>query len=106
MRLQRAILALLILCTKHAWLAGLSAGNKQNEGALLASTVQSVLATAAAKGMQSVAMPLIGTGVAGWPKQLAAEVCLAEVSTFLRAGPSSLKVSRDDVLTQLLLCVC
>ena len=38
-------------------------------------------------------MPLIGTGVAGWPKQLAAELCLTEVSLFLRAGPSSLKVT-------------
>ena len=82
-----------MLCTKHAKLAGLSAGNKQSEGALLASTIRSVLATAAAKGMESVAMPLIGTGVAGWPKQLAAELCLTEVSLFLRAGPSSLKVT-------------
>lgn len=47
--------------------------------------------------MDSVAMPLIGTGAAGWPKQLAAEVCLEEVSNFLRAGPSSLKVSHDAI---------
>ena len=87
----------------YAKLAGMSAGKKQNEKALLAATVQSVLATAAAKGMDSVAMPLIGTGVAGWPKQLAAEVCLAEVLIFLRAAPSSLKVSRDALLPT---CCC
>lgn len=72
------------------------AGNKPNESALLTSTVHSVLTTAQAKGMESIAMPLIGTGLAGWPKQLAAEVCLAEVSSILRAAPSSLKVSEDD----------
>lgn len=84
--------------TKHAKRAELEcpAGNKPNDSALQTSTVHSVLATAAARGMESVAMPLIGTGLAGWPKPLAAEVCLAEVSSFLRAAPSSLRVSEDD----------
>ena len=58
----------------------------------LASTVQSVLTSAASKGMQTVAMPLIGTGQAGWPKKLAAQVCLAVVSTFVNASPGSVKV--------------
>ena len=79
------------------------AGNKQNESALLTSTVHSVLVTAAARGMESIAMPLIGTGLAGWPKQLAAEVCLAEVSSFLRAAPSSLRVSEVMLLCPLVL---
>lgn len=68
------------------------AGNQQLDVPLLASTVQSVLAQAAAKGMQSVAMPLIGAGRAGWPPKLAAQVHVAQVLKFTGSTGSSLKV--------------
>ncbi|DBA92767.1 hypothetical protein WJX77_000576 [Trebouxia sp. C0004] len=57
-------------------------GNSQLDVPLLASTVQSVLTQAAAKGMHSVAMPLIGAGLAGWPPKLAAQVHVAQVWKF------------------------
>lgn len=77
------------------------ADGQQQETTLLASTVQSVLSSAAARGLESVAMPLIGTGLAGWPKQLAAQLCLAEVAKFTKAVTSSLKVCLLDYLAAL-----
>lgn len=71
----------------------LLAGNQQLDVPLLASTVQSVLAQAAAKGMHSVAMPLIGAGLAGWPSKLAAQVHVAQVLKFTGSTGSSLKVT-------------
>ncbi len=70
----------------------LLAGNQQLDVPLLASTVQSVLAQAAAKGMHSLAMPLIGAGLAGWPPKLAAQVHVAQVLKFTGSTASSLKV--------------
>ena len=70
----------------------LLAGNQQLDVPLLARTVQSVLAQAAAKGMQSVAMPLIGAGLAGWPPKLAAQVHVAQVLKFMGSTGLSLKV--------------
>ncbi|DBB13513.1 TPA: Poly (ADP-ribose) polymerase, variant 4 [Trebouxia sp. C0006] len=69
-------------------------GNQQLDVPLLASTVQSVLAQAAAKGMQSVAMPLIGAGLAGWPPKLAAQVHVAQVLKFTGSTGSALKEVR------------
>lgn len=69
-------------------------GNQQLDVPLLASTVQSVLAQAAAKGMHSVAMPLIGAGLAGWPSKLAAQVHVAQVLKFTGSTGSSLKEVR------------
>ena len=71
------------------------AGNQQLDIPLLVSTVQSVLAQAAAKGMQSLAMPLIGAGLAGWPPKLAAQVHVAQVLKFTGPTGSSLKVSES-----------
>lgn len=70
----------------------LLAGNQQLDVPLLASTIQSVLAQAAAKGMHSVAMPLIGAGLAGWPPKLAAQVHVAQVLKFTGSTGLSLKV--------------
>ena len=70
-------------------------GDEQKEVPLLGSTVQSVLAQAEAHGMQSIAMPLIGHGLAGWPAKLAARVHVEQVLRFCKAGqagPSSLQV--------------
>lgn len=62
---------------------------------MLASTVRSALAMAAAGGMQSIAMPLIGNGVAGWPTKEAAKVHIEQVLGFFTAGTvsSALKVT-------------
>ncbi len=70
-------------------------GDEQKEIPLLGSTVQSVLAQAEAHGMQSIAMPLIGHGLAGWPAKLAARLHVEQVLCFFKAaqaGPSSLQV--------------
>ncbi len=70
-------------------------GDEQKEIPLLGSTVQSVLAQPEAHGMQSIAMPLIGHGLAGWPAKLAAQVHVEQVLRFFKAaqaGPSSLQV--------------
>ncbi|KAA6427151.1 MAG: RNase III inhibitor [Trebouxia sp. A1-2] len=69
-------------------------GNQQLDVPLLASTIQSVLAQAAAKGMHSVAMPLIGAGLAGWPPKLAAQVHVAQVLKFTGSTGLSLKEVR------------
>ncbi len=55
----------------------------------------SVLSAAADGGMSSLAMPLIGGGVAGWPAKLAAQVQTAQLHDFVKAatGVSSLKVT-------------
>ena len=52
---------------------GLDTGSGKIAMSLLSCTVQSVLESqlAAADGMQSIAMPLIRHGVAGWPAKLA-----------------------------------
>ena len=59
-----------------------------------ASTVRSVLQAAAEDGMQSVAMPLIGCGNAGWPIKLAAQINVEQVLDFLSTDgkTSTLKV--------------
>lgn len=62
------------------------AGDEQADGPLLARTVQSALAQAEAHGMQSIAMPLIGAGRAGWPVQLAAQIHVAEVVKLKASG--------------------
>jgi O-acetyl-ADP-ribose deacetylase (regulator of RNase III) len=72
-------------------------GDEQKEVPLLASTVRSVLTMAAAHGMQSVAMPLIGHGLAGWPANLAAGVHVEQALRFFRAaqaGPFLLQVDQ------------
>ena len=79
-------------------------GDEQKEVPLLRSTVQSALAQAEAHGMQSIAMPLIGHGLAGWPPHLAARVHVEQVLRFFtaaQAGPSSLQVSTSSRLTYL-----
>lgn len=51
-------------------------------------------------GMQSVAMPLVGAGRAGWPAKLAAKVQMEQVLQFINAATaaSSLKVMRSAAL--------
>ena len=49
---------------------------------------------AAAHGMQSIAMPLIGHGLAGWPAKLAAQIHVEQIVQFFKASTAacSLKV--------------
>lgn len=60
----------------------------------LVDTVHSVLTTTAAAGLESVALPLIGSGNAGWAVQLAAEAHIEALLQFVNAKntASSLKV--------------
>jgi O-acetyl-ADP-ribose deacetylase (regulator of RNase III) len=71
-----------------------STGRGKQELRVLGSTVRSVLREAAAHNMQSIAMPLIGHGVAGWPAKLAAQIHVEQVLRFFnsRKASPSLKV--------------
>ena len=57
--------------------------DEQADSLILASTVKAVLAQAAKHSMQSIAMPLIGAGAAGWPPQLAAKIHMEQVLEFV-----------------------
>lgn len=67
----------------------MSAGNAKKDAVALASTVQNVLAQAARNGMQSIAMPLIGNGNAGWPTALAAQAHLQGLLQFVATDKDS-----------------
>ncbi len=54
-----------------------------NEEALLASAVKSALVLAEEKGLQSVSLPAISTGIYGFPKPLGAQVILGAVQEYL-----------------------
>ena len=76
-------------------------GCGKKEQRVLGSTVRSVLREATAHGMQSIAMPLIGHGLAGWPAHLAAQIHVQQVLRFFnscKASPS-LKVGLYKILT-------
>ncbi len=76
-------------------------GRGKQEQRVLGSTVRSVLREAAAHGMQSIAMPLIGHGLAGWPAKLAAQIHVQQVLRFFnscKASPS-VKVWLNKMLT-------
>lgn len=66
----------------------------QSEVPVLGSTVRSVMTMAAAHGMHSIALPLIGSGLAGWPAKLAAQIHVEQVVQFFKASTAacSLKV--------------
>lgn len=66
-----------------------------NEEALLFSAVMSALALADEKGLASVSLPAISTGIFGFPKPLGAKVILKAVTDYLDTHPqSSLKEVR------------
>ncbi len=60
-----------------------------DEERLLAQAVQSALALADEKGLQSISLPAISTGIFGFPKALGAKVILDAVEGYLDAHPES-----------------
>lgn len=58
-------------------------GGTQGEEKLLASCYQSALALAAANGLNSIAFPLISSGVYGYPEEQAMGVAVAAIAGFL-----------------------
>lgn len=62
-------------------------GGFAGEPGLLASAYRSSLLTAADNGCRTVAFPAISTGVYGYPADMAAEVAVRTVATFLAEQP-------------------
>lgn len=60
-----------------------------DEERLLAQAVQSALALADEKGLQSISLPAISTGIFGFPKSLGAKVILDAVVRYLDEHPES-----------------
>ena len=60
-----------------------------DEERLLAQAVQSALALADEKGLQSISLPAISTGIFGFPKALGAKVILDAVEGYLDEHPES-----------------
>jgi len=60
-----------------------------NEDALLASAVKSALALADERGLRSVSLPAISTGIFGFPKDLGVRVILWAVQEYLDEHPNS-----------------
>lgn len=69
--------------------ASMRLGGRTSEDSLRDSTHNSLL-RAKEKGLESIAFPAIGTGVAGFPMERCAEVMLAEIRDHLN-GATSLK---------------
>jgi O-acetyl-ADP-ribose deacetylase len=71
-------------------------GGKNGEHEKLASCYRRSLEIAAEYDLKSIAFPNISTGVYGYPKQLAAEIAVAEVKNFL---------SEESSLGRVLFCI-
>lgn len=63
-------------------------GGQSGEAGLLASAYKSILARAEEKGVRTLALPSISTGVYGYPLELAAPIALASVAACLRDAKS------------------
>jgi putative ATPase len=68
-----------------------------NEEALLAGAVKSALALAEEKGLQSISLPAISTGIYGFPKPLGAQVIVGAVQEYLDEHS-------DSSITEVRLC--
>ena len=60
-----------------------------DEERLLAQAVESALALADEKGLRSISLPAISTGIFGFPKPLGAQVILDAVERYLDEHPQS-----------------
>jgi len=67
-------------------------GGKSDEPGLLASCYRESLSLAIKHNCTSVAFPNISTGIYGFPKELAAEIAIREVRSFLQTNKSLTKV--------------
>ena len=67
-------------------------GGGNNEENLLANCYKNSLELSKENGVRSIAFPNISTGVYGFPKELAAEIAIREVSEFLKHDNSFDKV--------------
>jgi len=70
-------------------------GGHNNERTLLANCYRNSLALAIENNCTSIAFPNVSTGVYGFPKEIAAEIAIHEVRSFLLANKS---------ITQVLFC--
>jgi len=67
-------------------------GGVSGEEELLASCYRSCLALAADRGISSIAFPCISTGAYGYPLEMAAEVAVREVRTFMESFHGDMRV--------------
>jgi O-acetyl-ADP-ribose deacetylase len=67
-------------------------GGKSNEPGLLASCYRECMSLVIKHNCTSVAFPNISTGIYGFPKELAAEIAIREVKSFLQTNKSLTKV--------------
>lgn len=68
-------------------------GGRAGEAGLLASAYRSIMARAAEKGVRTLALPSISTGVYGYPLEQAAPVALAAIAEGLRADTTVERVT-------------
>ena len=67
-------------------------GGKNDEPCLLANCYHASLSLAVSKNCISVAFPNISTGIYGFPKELAADMAIREVRSFLQTNKTITKV--------------
>jgi len=60
-----------------------------NEDDKLKSAVLSVLSLASERGLKSISMPAISSGIFGFPKERCAKILVSETYNYLKANPSS-----------------
>jgi O-acetyl-ADP-ribose deacetylase (regulator of RNase III) len=68
-------------------------GGEAGEAGLLASAYENTLGLAAARGVRTLALPSLSTGVYGYPLELAAPIALGTVADFLRQDSSLERVT-------------
>jgi O-acetyl-ADP-ribose deacetylase (regulator of RNase III) len=81
-------------------------GGEQGEEALLASCYTSSLSLAKERGINSIAFPLISSGIYGYPKELALQIAMKTIGNFLQEhemqvtlvvyDPDSYQISRSQ----------
>ena len=67
-------------------------GGTVNEKQLLSSCYENSLRIAENKGLKTIAFPNVSTGVYGFPKELAAQIAISTVKTFLKSSGEIIEV--------------